>query len=98
MANYNTFIVVDCNSRKSILTTSSARKATGMLATGYRVDVWNNNDKVCSIYQKTREAMKPYIQAEKEYIRQKQARAEARNKARKRKRELNGKRKEFNTI
>jgi hypothetical protein len=34
--------------------------------------------------------MKPYIQAEKEYIRQKQARAEARNKARKRKRELSG--------
>ena len=98
MANYNTFIVVDCNSRKSILTTSSARKANFMLATGYRVDVWNNNDKVCSIYQKTREAMKPYIQAEKEYIRQKQARAEARNKARKRKRELSGKRKEFNTI
>ena len=38
MANYNTFIVVDCNSRKSILTTSSARKANGMLATGYRLE------------------------------------------------------------
>ena len=88
MANYNTFIVVDCNSRKSILTTSSARKANDILATVYRVDVWNNNNKVCSIYQKTREAMKPYIQVEKEYIRQKQARAEARNKARKRKRDM----------
>lgn len=90
MANYNTFIVVDCNSRKNILTTSSARKANGMLATGCRIDVWNNNDKVCSIYQKTRELMKPYIEAEREYIRQKQARSEARNKARKRKRELSG--------
>lgn len=90
MANYNTFVVVNCNSRKSILTTSSARKASDMLAIGYRVDVWNNNDKVCSVYQKTRDAMKPYIQAEKEYIRQKQARAEARNKAKKRKRELSG--------
>ena len=47
-------------------------------------------DKHLSVYQKTRGAMKPYIQAEKEYIRQKQARAEARNKARKRKRELSG--------
>lgn len=98
MANYNTFIVVDCNSRKSILTTSSARKANGELAKGFRVDVWNNNEKVLTVYQKTRELMKPYIEAEREYIRQKQARAEARNKARKRKRELNGKRKELNTI
>ena len=90
MANYNTFIVVDCNSRKSILTTSSARKASGELAKGFRVDVWNNNEKVLTVYQKTRELMKPYIEAEREYIRQKQARAEARNKARKRKRELSG--------
>jgi hypothetical protein len=98
MANYNTFIVVDCNSRKSILTTSSARKANGELAKGFRVDVWNNNEKVLTVYQKTKELMKPYIEAEREYIRQKQARAEERNKARKRKRELNCKRKEFNTI
>ena len=31
MANYNTFIVVDCNRRKSILTTSSERKVNGVL-------------------------------------------------------------------
>jgi hypothetical protein len=85
MANYNTFIVVDCNSRKSILTTSSARKSNKLLAKGLRIDVWNNNTKVCTIYEYTRELMKPYIQAEKEYIRQKQSRAEARNKARKQK-------------
>ena len=90
MANYNTFIVVDCNSRKSILTTSSARKANAMLATGHRVDVWNNNEKILTIYQKTRELIKPFIEAEKEYIRQKQARAEARNKARKNRRKPNG--------
>jgi hypothetical protein len=83
MANYNTFIVVDCNSRKSILTTSSARKAVRMLDTGYRIDVWNNNEKIASVYQKTREQMAPYVQAEKEYIREKQARAEARNRAKK---------------
>ena len=90
MANYNTFVVVDCNSRKSILTTSSARKANDVLKTGFRVDVWNNNEKICTIYEKTRDLIKPYIQAEKEYIRKKQARAEARNKARKRKRDING--------
>ena len=85
MANYNTFIVVDCNSRKSILTTSSARKSNRLLTKGFRVDVCNDNTKVCTIYEHTRELMKPYIQAENEYIRQKQSRAEARNKARKQK-------------
>jgi hypothetical protein len=54
-----------------------------MLETGFRIDIWNNNEKICSVYQKTRETMAPYIQAEKEYIREKQARAEARNRAKK---------------
>ena len=85
MANYNTFMVVDCNSRKSILTTSSARKATKLLNAGYRIDVWNNNEKVVSVYETTKDLMKPYIQIEKEYIKRKQARAEERNKLRKRK-------------
>ena len=83
MANYNTFIVVDCKSRKSILTTSSARKSNKLLTKGVRIDVWNNNEKICTIYETTRELMMPYIHAEKEYIKQKQLRAEARNKARK---------------
>ena len=80
MANYNTFMVVDCRSRKSILTTSSARKSAKLLQTGYRIDVWNDNQIVETIYAKDRTPMKPYIEAEKEYIRQKQARAEERNK------------------
>jgi REP element-mobilizing transposase RayT len=85
MANYNTFIVVDCKSRKSILTTSSARKSNKLLSKGFRIDIWNDNEKICTIYESTRELMIPYINAEKEYIKQKQARAEARNKKRKRK-------------
>ena len=89
MANYNTFIVVDCKSRKSILTTSSARKAYKLLTTGTRVDIWNNNQKIESIYERDKKnnqnPMKQYIELEKEYIRQKQARAEARNKKRKNK-------------
>ena len=80
MANYNTFIVVDCKSRKSILTTSSARKSAKLLRTGFRIDVWNDNQKVETVYAKDRTPMKPYIEAEKEYIRQKQARAEERNR------------------
>lgn len=80
MANYNTFIVVDCKSRKSILTTSSARKAARQLQSGFRIDVWNDNQKIETVYAKDHTPMKPYIKAEKEYIRQKQARAEERNK------------------
>ena len=80
MANYNTFVVVDCKSRKSILTTSSARKSAKLLQTGFRIDVWNENQKVETVYAKDRTMMKPYIEAEKEYIRQKQARAEERNR------------------
>lgn len=90
MANYNTFIVVDCNSRKSILTTSSARKSSKLLTKGFRIDVWNDNEKICSIYEKTKELMRPYILTEKEYIRKKQAKAEERNLALRRKRELSG--------
>lgn len=83
MANYNTFIVVDCNSRKSILTTSSARKAKAELKVGIRIDVWNNNEKMETIYSKHPEKMKPYVIAEKEYIRKKQSQAEARNRRKK---------------
>lgn len=80
MANYNTFIVVDCTSRKNILTTSSARKASRLLQKGFRIDVWSRNEKVETIYADDRRPMKPYIEAEKEYIRKKQERAEERNK------------------
>lgn len=80
MANYNTFIVVDCKSRKSILTTSSARKSNRLLRSGFRVDIWNNNEKVETVYAKDRTPMKQYIEAEREYIKQKQSRAEERNK------------------
>lgn len=80
MANYNTFVVVDCNSGKSVLTTSSARKSNKFLTTGFRIDVWNNHKKVCTIYEKSRDLIRPYITLEKDYIRKKQAKAEERNK------------------
>ena len=82
MADYNTFIVVDCNTRKPILTTSSARKASKLLTTGIRIEVWNNNEIVQKIYAQDRSPLSVYVKIEKEYIRQKQARAEARNRQR----------------
>jgi ribosomal 50S subunit-recycling heat shock protein len=85
MANYNTFLVIDCNSRKTLLNTSSARKASKELKTGVRIEVWNNNELVTKIYEADRKPLEPYIQAEREYIRKKQAAAERRNKARKEK-------------
>ena len=87
MADYNTFLVVDCNTRKPIITTSSARKARKELRTGVRIEVWNNNMLVKRIYEADRrngtDPLSPYVALEREYIRRKQAKAEARNKARK---------------
>lgn len=87
MANYNTFLVVDCNTRKPILTTSSARKAYKELRTGVRIEVWNNNVIVEKIYETAKKdgqnPMSAYIRAEREWIGKKQAAAEMRNKRRK---------------
>ena len=87
MANYNTFIVFDCKKRKPILVTSSARKANGLLSTGVRIDIWNNNQKIESIYESDKKREKnplsPYITLEKDHIRKKQERATERNKRRK---------------
>ena len=80
MANYNTFVVVDCKSRKSILTTSSARKAKKLLSVGFRIDIWNNNEKIDTVHYNEPIKMKPFVMAEKEYIRKKQQDAERRNK------------------
>lgn len=86
MADYNTFLVVDTKSRKPILTTSSVRKAARMLATGYRLEVWNNNRLVDLFYapDKTRPGspLTKYFAAEKEYVRRKQAERERRNRFR----------------
>lgn len=89
MANYNTFVVVNCSTRKPIVITSSARKAYRELQIGIRIEVWNDNILIERIYEsdKKREEnpMKPYIDMEREYIRQKQERATLRNQRRKNK-------------
>ena len=75
MAAYNTFVVVDCKKRTPTLVTSSARKARSVLATGFRIEVWNDNNKVNTIYHKNQSAFRDYIILEKDYIRQKQEKA-----------------------
>ena len=91
MANYNTFVVINCTTRKPVVTTSSARKAYRELKRGIRIEVWNNNILIEKIYESDRNhernPMKPYIDMEKEYIRNKQKLATLRNQRRK----VNGK-------
>jgi hypothetical protein len=82
MAKYNTFVVQKTNSGQAVLVTSSARKAKKTLSVGFRVEVWSANEKQETIYTRTAKKLEKYITAEREYIRTKQAKAEARNKAR----------------
>jgi len=79
MAKYNTFLLVDTKTRRPLLVTSSARKAKGELWKGRRVEVWNENAKVRTIYARQSAGMDIYIATEKEYISMKQLAAEARN-------------------
>ena len=82
MANYNTFIAQETKGGKTVIVTSSARKVKSLLAPGVRVEVWSENKKVETVYTKTSSLLEKYIQSEKQYIREKQARAEQRNKLR----------------
>ena len=86
MSSPNTFVVVDCKSRKVIFVTASARKAGAILQKGFRVEVWNNGTKLETLYSHSQEegrhSISSYIQMEREYIGRKQARAEQRNRRR----------------
>ncbi len=83
MAMYNTFLVMDCRSRRPLLVTSSARKAVRALETGRRVEVWCENELVRTVYAKTRQDMREYTEIERQYIRAKQERATAARQRRK---------------
>lgn len=82
MATYNTFIAQQTKGGKTVLVTSSARKVRSLLSPGIRVEVWSDNQKVETIYTKTAALMNKYVGAEKQYIKEKQARAEHRNNLR----------------
>lgn len=83
MANYNTFNLIDTKSRKTIFTTSSARKCKRAFIKGYRIDVWNGNALVDVIYNRNIENINKYVRLEKEYIARKQELAALRNQRRK---------------
>jgi hypothetical protein len=82
MANYNTFIAQETKGGKTVIVTSSARKVKSLLSPGVRVEVWSENKKTETIYTKTQALLDKYVEAERQYIREKQARAEHRNKLR----------------
>lgn len=82
MANYNTFIAQETKGGKTMLVTSSARKVKQLLAKGIRIEVWCENQKTETIYSKTCSLLNKYVEAERQYIRNKQAKAEKRNQAR----------------
>ena len=82
MANYNTFNLIDTKSRKTLLTTSSARRCKKELVKGRRIDVWNGNALIDVIYAKNISDIDKYVRLEKEYIAQKQRKATERNKKR----------------
>lgn len=82
MATYNTFLILSTKG-KPLLVTSSARKARNQLKPGVRVEVWNDNRKVDTIYARTEYRLNYYVEMEREYIRAKQEAAERRNRQRK---------------
>lgn len=84
MTNYNTFIVYDCKMRKNILVTSSARKAKKTIYVGSKIEVWNDNKCVETIYNRNIGKINKYVSIEKQYIAEKQHKAELKNKRRKR--------------
>lgn len=85
MAKYNTFVVCDCRRRKNLLVTSSARKAKGELHTGVKVEVWNENTHIETVYSRKIKDLDKYIALEKQYIAKKQANTQRRNEQRRRK-------------
>mgnify|MGYP003290533821 CR=1 FL=1 len=77
---YNTFVVCDCKRRKNVLITSSARKAKRELRVGIKIEVWSENTHIETVYMKNSKGFDKYIELEKQYIGEKQKKAELRNK------------------
>lgn len=83
MAKYNTFVVIDCKKRKNLLVTSSARKAKAEMHIGVKIEVWNENTYIETIYNRILKNIDKYITMEKQFIAEKQRKATERNKRRK---------------
>lgn len=76
----NLYIVEETKTNKTVLVTLSARKAKKLLGKGRRIDVWCDGERCKRVHLKTASDFDVYISLEKDYIREKQARAEERNR------------------
>lgn len=74
------FMVYDCKKREPILITQSARKAKHELRTGIKIEVWNNDKHIETIYARMSRNIDKYVSLQKQYIGKKQVEAEQRNK------------------
>lgn len=73
------FVVMDTNKRKNVLVTQSARKAAAALEKGRRIEIWRDGSMLMKVLSYEEGLMRDYIEAEKEYIAEKQRRHEERN-------------------
>lgn len=76
---YPSFVVMDTNKRKNVLVTQSARKAAAALEKGRRIEIWSDGSMIMKVLSYKEGLMRDYIEAEKEYIAEKQRRHEERN-------------------
>lgn len=81
-AEHITYIVMDCRTRHVMLVTNSARKAQATLEKGKRIEAWSGNVLIDTVYDSSRPRFKKYVERERVYIAQKQARAEHKNRLR----------------
>lgn len=83
MAKYNTFVLIGTKSRRVLLVTSSARKARDGMVDRVKCEIWNENERVQTIYCKDGlNPFLPFVADEKNYIREKQAERERKNRLR----------------
>jgi len=78
--------LINTKTRKTIITTSSARKCKRAFEKGMRIDIWNGNALAEVIYARNIDAIDKYVRLEKEYIARKQAKATLRNQRKKQRR------------
>lgn len=77
------FVIINCKQRKVVGVINSARKAKGFIGKGVKIEVWENNICIETIYAKQCKKFDRFISQEKAYIGWKQKQAEKRNKRRK---------------
>ncbi len=80
----NIFVVISYKDHKTLLVTKSAKKAKEKFYRGTKLEVWGDDGILIeTIYLKTFERIYDYIRLQKQYIGEKQTKAERRNKANK---------------